>query len=61
MLSCFARELTPTVILREPEGRVELFVVEARSAEHQKAPKAGSTESLMFLSERKELFHQKRM
>ena len=25
MLSCFARELTPTVILREPEGRVEVL------------------------------------
>ena len=44
------------VILREPEGRVELFVVEARSAEHQKAPQAGSTESLMYLAKSKELF-----
>jgi len=42
-------------------AHVELFVVEARSAEHQKAPQAGSTESLMFLSKGKELFSLQRM
>ena len=53
------RFATAVVILREPEGRVELFVVEARSAEHQKAPQAGSHKSLMFLTETEELFYRK--
>ena len=39
--------------------RVELFVVEARSAEHQKAPQAGSHKSLMFPAKGKELFYHK--
>ena len=59
MLSCFASEPASTVILREPEGRVELFVVEARSAEHQKAPQAGSHKSLIFPVKGKELFYHK--
>ena len=39
--------------------RVEVSVVEVRSTEHQKPPKAGSTASLMYLSKRKESFHHK--
>ena len=46
---------------RHPEQaakrRVELFVVEVRGTEHQKAPQAGSHKSLMYLSEAKELLY----
>ena len=46
---------------RHPEQaakrRVELFVVEVRGTEHQKAPQAGSTESLMNLFVTKEMFY----
>ena len=48
---------------RHPEQaakrRVELFVVEVRGTEHQKAPQAGSIESLMNLFVTKEILLHK--